>query len=164
MNCPLETRENAEQLLDYCTRKLDPQTAAILEQHIAMCPACRQFAANQQAVWQALDAWEAEPVSADFDRRLYQRIEEQVSWWERLMRPLRPVALHWNVAASTAGVVVVLTAGLLLNRPPAPIIANEPPPAQVESVQPDQVEHALDAMDMLAEFDHHLKSGSNAKM
>jgi anti-sigma factor RsiW len=163
MNCPLESRENAEQLLDYCTRNLDAETTAILEQHIAICPACRQFAENQRAVWQALDAWEAEPVSPDFDRRLYRRIEEQVSWWQKLVRPLRPFALHWNVAASTAGVFVVLAAGLLLNRPPAaPPVSTDT--AQVETVQPDQVEHALDAMDMLAEFDHHVKSGSNAKM
>jgi anti-sigma factor RsiW len=164
MNCPLQTRDNAEQLLDYCLRKLDPQTTATLERHIAICPRCREFAENQRAVWEALDTWEAEPVSADFDRRLYARIENDVPWWRALLRPL---SLHWNVAASAAGVFVVLTAGLLLNRPTAiaPVPA-QPTQAQVETVQPEQVEHALDAMDMLAEFDSHMKSGANgnAKM
>jgi anti-sigma factor RsiW len=166
MNCPLGTRDNAEQLLDYCARRLDPNTSAILERHIAICPACREFAENQRAAWQALEAWEVEPVSADFDRRLYARIESDVSWWQALLRPLRPVATHWNVAASAAGVFVVLTAGLLLNRPTAVAPTPETAQAQVETVQPEQVEHVLDAMDMLAEFDSHVKSGAstNAKM
>jgi len=166
MNCPLQTRDQAQQLLDYCSRKLDPQATAILEQHIAICPECREFAMQQRAVWDALDSWEAAPVSADFDRKLYARIENDIPWWQSLLRPL---TLHWNVAASAAGVFVLLGAGLLLNRPtvvapPAP----QQSAAQVQpvSVQPEQVEQALDAMDMLAEFDSHVKSdhNGNAKM
>ena len=79
MNCPLETRDNAQLLLDYCTRKLEPESVAILERHIALCGACREFANSQRAVWDALDAWEAAPVSPDFDSRLYRRIEARVS-------------------------------------------------------------------------------------
>src|ERR1017187_8634573 len=44
MNCPLEIRDNAQLLLDYCTRKLEPESVAILERHIALCGACREFA------------------------------------------------------------------------------------------------------------------------
>jgi anti-sigma factor RsiW len=162
MICPLDDGENAQQLLDYCTRKLDRPTAEILEKHMAICPACREFAAQQRAVWEALDGWEAEPVSADFDRRLYRRIEEQVSWWQRLTRPLRPLASHWNVAASAAGVFVVLAAGLLLNQRPAAVV--ERPNNDTAQVDVQQVEHALDAMDLLSDFDHRVKAGSNAKM
>jgi hypothetical protein len=160
MNCPLQNRENAEQLLDYCTRKLDFQSAAIMERHISVCPECRQFAENQRAVWEALDRWEVEPVSAGFDRRLYQRIESDVPWWPRMMRPLTQ---HWNVTASCAGVFVLLMAGVLLNHPTTvPQVSRDT--AQVEQVQPEQVENALDAMDMLAEFNRDVKGGSNAKM
>ena len=74
MNCPIENRESAEILLAYCARKLDAGSSAILEEHIKICPACREFAEGQQSVWKALDAWEAAPVSPDFDRRLYARI------------------------------------------------------------------------------------------
>ena len=163
MTCPLETRETAEQLLDYCARKLEPQAVAVLERHIAICPACRQFADNQRTIWEALDAWEAEPVSSGFDSRLYRRIDDDVSWWERAIRPFRPFAQHWNVAASAAGVFVILTAGLLLNRPVAvPQAAREA--SQVEQVQPDQVEQAMDAMDTLAEFNRHVKATTDAKM
>src|ERR1051326_3528000 len=147
MNCPLETRENAQQLLDYCARQLDSQTAAILARHIAVCPACRECAAQRSAVGQAMEAWEAQPGSAGFNRKLYARIENDSPGWRML---LRPVALRWNMAASVAGVGLLLTAGVLLNHP----AAGAPPQtdvAQVESVQPEQVEHALDAMDMLAE-------------
>ena len=161
MNCPLQTRENAEQLLDYCSRRLDPRTAVALERHIAVCPVCRQFVGNQHAVWEALDAWEAAPVSAEFDRRLYQRIANEQPWWRRIIQPLTE---HWNVAASAAGVcVLLLMAGVLLNHPvTTPEVARDAP--QVEQVQPEQVEHALDAMDMLAEFNRDVKDGSNAKM
>ena len=87
MNCPLETRDNAQLLLDYCTRKLEPESVAILERHMALCSACREFAGRQRAVWDALDSWEAAPVSPDFDSRLYRRIEDRVPWWEILRRP-----------------------------------------------------------------------------
>ena len=62
MKCPIETRENAELLLEYCARKLDPATTAVLERHIGICPACREFAAGQRALWDALDTWDATPV------------------------------------------------------------------------------------------------------
>jgi anti-sigma factor RsiW len=163
MNCPLQTRDHAQQLLDYCSRKLDPQSTAILEQHIAVCPECRDFAAQQRAVWDALDSWEAAPASADFDRKLYARIENDIPWWRSL---LRPVTAHWNVAASAAGVFVLLAAGVILNRPAAVAPPKPPEAAQIETVQPEQVEHALDAMDLLAEFDSQVKSAGrgNAKM
>ncbi|HTP34205.1 MAG TPA: hypothetical protein VMJ75_18635 [Candidatus Acidoferrales bacterium] len=163
MNCPLHDRETAAQLLGYCARKLDTESQAILERHIAVCPECLKFAESQRAVWEALEAWEAEPVSADFDRRLYRRIEEDGTWWDRLVRPLRPLVRHWNVAASAAGVFVLLAAGLLLNqRPAVPEAAKDT--AQVEQVQPEQVEHALDAMDMLADFNRQVKASADAKM
>ena len=61
MRCPIDTRENAEFLLAYCSRKLDAASAAILEDHIRICPACREFARGQQAVWEALDTWRRRP-------------------------------------------------------------------------------------------------------
>ena len=157
MNCPLETRDSAQVLLDYCTRKLEPESVAILERHIAQCDACREFADRQRAVWEALDEWEAAPVSADFNSRLYRRLEARVSWWHALRRPFFPATLRRYVpAAAMAG--LLLAAGILLQRSavsPAPVPRDV---AQVDSVQPEQVERTLDAMEVLNEFSRHVRT------
>src|SRR3954466_221456 len=111
MKCPIETEENAEMLLDYCARKLNPESTAILERHIAICPACHQFADGQRALWNALDAWETTPVAADFDRRMYSRIAHEVSWWHRLVRPFRPLSVRQGLPVAAACLVVI--AGVL---------------------------------------------------
>ena len=159
MNCPLETRDNAQLLLDYCTRKLEPESVAILERHIALCGACREFAAGQRAVWEALDAWEAAPVSRDFDSRLYRRIEARVSWWEALRRPFRP-AMLWRSLPATAMACLLVMAGVMLQRSAVSPTPAAKDTAQVESVQPEQVERTLDAMEMLNEFSHHVRTDS----
>jgi hypothetical protein len=116
-----------------------------------ICPACREFSSGQRAVWDALDAWEPPPVTLDFDRRLYRRIDREVSWWDLLMRPLRPVMLRQGLPIAAAACLLVM-AGVLLERPAgAPPVA-QPRPALVDALQPDQVDHALDAMYMLGEF------------
>jgi hypothetical protein len=158
-NCPLETRENAHLLLDYCTRKLEPESASVLERHIAVCSACRNFANGQRAVWQALDSWEAQPVSLDFDRRLYRRIEARSPWWDVLLRPFTIVTLRRGLPAAVMTCLLVV-AGVLLERPAAPPAPGDV--VQVDSVQPEQVERALDAMEMLAEFSHHVRAESPA--
>jgi len=157
MNCPLATPENAQVLLDYCSRRLAPASTEILERHIAVCGACREFADNQRAVWQALDAWEAAPVPADFDSRLYSRIEAQSSWWELLVRPLRQVTMRRAIPAMAMAGLLVAT-GFVLERPgisPLPPVVNRGDLAQVE---PEQVENALDTMDVLAEFSRQVRA------
>ncbi len=164
MNCPLDIPENAQALLDYGARKLDAESTATLERHMEICPACREFAAAQRVMWSALDTWEAAPVSQDFDRRLYQRIEREVSWWDLLVRPFRPLMVRRGLPVAAAACLLV-TAGILIDRP-----AGSPPTpkkdmAQVESVQPEQVEQTLDAMEMLSEFSHHVRSdGPESKL
>jgi hypothetical protein len=167
MNCPLETREDAQLLLDYCTRELAPESVAILERHIAICGACQEFARSQRAVWQALDAWEAAPVSPDFDSRLYRRIEAQVPWWSLLLRPFRPpfgppiskVTLRRSLSATVMACLLVVV-GVVLERPAVSPVPAPQDMAQVDSVQPEQVERTLDAMEMLNEFSHHVRTDS----
>jgi anti-sigma factor RsiW len=164
MKCPIETRENAELLLAYCTRKLDADRTAILERHMEICPACREFANGQRAVWEALDAWEAAPVTLDFDRRLYRRIDREVSWWQLLLRPVRPALVRQGLPIAAAAGLLVM-AGLLLERPAgAPAVA-QPQSAQMEAFEGDQVEPALDAMHMLGEFSYRVRGdASDSKM
>jgi anti-sigma factor RsiW len=164
MKCPIETRENAELLLAYCTRKLDAESTATLERHMEICPACREFASGQRAVWEALDAWEAAPVTLDFDRRLYRRIDREVSWWHLLRRPFRPALLRQGLPIAAAACLVVM-AGVLLERPASAPPAAQPESAQVEALQPDQVDHALDAMHMLGEFSYRVRGdATDSKM
>jgi anti-sigma factor RsiW len=164
MKCPIETRENAELLLAYCSRKLDAESTAILERHMEICPACREFSSGQRAVWEALDAWEAAPVTLDFDRRLYRRIDREVSWWNLLVRPFRPVLLRQGLPIAAAACLVVV-AGVLLERPAGSPSAAQPQSAQVEALQPDQVEPALDAMHMLGEFSYRVRGdAADSKM
>ena len=164
MKCPIETRESAEVLLAYCTRKLDAESTAILERHVEICPACREFSSGQRAVWEALDAWEAAPVTLDFDRRLYQRIDREVSWWNLLVRPLRPALVRQGLPIAAAACLVVM-AGMLLQYPASAPPAAPPQSAQVETLQPDQVDHALDAMRMLGEFSYRVRGdAADSKM
>ncbi|HWB87129.1 MAG TPA: zf-HC2 domain-containing protein [Bryobacteraceae bacterium] len=150
--CPMETREQTELLLAYSAGRLSRDVAAGLEQHMEGCAACREFAQGQQKVWQALEFWEETPVSADFDRRLYRRIEERTGWWDRVLLPLRPMLVRRGLPIAAAAGLVVM-AGVLLDRPAAPVLPSQPPPAQVvEVTQPEQVEHALDDLEMLSEF------------
>jgi anti-sigma factor RsiW len=157
MNCPLNTPETADQLLDYCARKLSPDAAAVLERHMSICPECRKFAADQRAVWSALDAWEAQPVPVDFDRRLYQRIESQVSWRDRFLRPL----LAYRGLPAAAAACLLLAVGVYVERPGRPTPPARPDVA-VADVQPEQVVKALDTMEMLSEFNHRVAAEAPA--
>jgi anti-sigma factor RsiW len=159
MKCQIETQDHPELLLAYCSRNLDAERSVMLEEHMRGCPSCREYAAGQKAVWEALDKWEAAPVSADFDRRLYARIEKEVSWWDLLMRPFRPVLYRQGVPiAATA--FLVLVAGLVLQHPAGVPRPSAPESARVETMPADQVEHALDEMEMVREFNRLVRPDS----
>lgn len=163
MKCPMEPDGNAGWLLDYESGKLDTGTRARLAEHLRDCAACREFSGGQHAVWEALDAWEPAPVSMDFDRRLYQRIEQQGSWWSRLLHSLNPVFRHAVPVGAAAGVVIM--AGLMMDRPAAKPVAPVQESAQVEPLQPDQVEHAVDDMQILRDFSNLVRAdNANSKM
>jgi len=91
MRCPTETPQSVEILLAYVSNSLEGEQASEVAAHAAACPDCQAFTRAQNAVSQALDRWEAPPVSLDFDRQLYQRIEQEVSWWDLVLRPFRPM-------------------------------------------------------------------------
>ena len=152
MKCPMETQETMELLLAYCAGKLDPDRMITLERHVAVCAACQEFERKQHAVWDAMDAWEPMPVSADFNRRLYQRIdaEGQTSWWTRLTRPLRPAfgpGLLSRGVPMAATLCLLLVAGVILERPGNLVVPEDRGLADI--VQPGDVERTLDDMDML---------------
>jgi anti-sigma factor RsiW len=152
MNCPMEPGGNPSYLLDYTSGKLKAEVRARMGEHLNACPACREFVQGQSMVWEALDSWEPAPVSLDFDRRLYERVEQQVSWWTRLTSPLNPLFQHAIPIGAAAAVLIM--AGLIMNRPATLPSAPVQESAQVETLQPEQLEHAVDDMEMLRELNH----------
>ncbi len=155
MICKLENRE--ERLLDYVSGSLASDDAALFEKHLETCSACSEFVTGQQAVWASLDLFEPAPVSAAFDRRLYERIA-QTSWWDRLVAsvstPFRVPAFLRQGLPLMAGAAVLATAVIVWQRP-ATVPATPQPAAlsaEAETLQPEQLQRALDDMEMLREF------------
>jgi anti-sigma factor RsiW len=165
MKCPMENRESEELLLNYVSGALNGQEAASFDQHMLTCAACREFAHGQKAVWAALDLFEPASISADFDRRLYQRIEK-VSWWGRIVDAMRSPMLAHRGLPIAAAAALLLVAGVMYERPAAtPVKTQSPLSAEAQTLQPDQVQHALDDMEMLREFNHLMRSEpSESKM
>jgi hypothetical protein len=107
------------------------------------------MAAEQKAVWLALDAWEAPAASPNFDRRLYSRIAAGVhfSWWERVSRPFRTMPLR-QALPLTASAGLLLVAGLILQHPRL----EAPRVEQHEIVRANQLEKTLDDLELLRQF------------
>jgi len=161
MSCPFDSRE--ETLLAYSSGELDRAQAAVVAAHLETCSECKSFVTAQKSVWSALDLFEAPAVSMDFDRRLYRRIEEQVSWWDMVVRPFR-VALVRRALPIAAAAALTITAGILIERTgagPAPVA--HPQTAHVE-LQPDQLQSALDDLETLQQFTHALHTESDSQM
>jgi len=142
--CPIEDGSGAELILAYVAGTLDPEREAAFEQHMRNCQNCRELAAGQRDVWSALDHWTPVPVSQDFDEKLFRRIaaEERSTWWQRIWR----ANWSWRPALPVAAACAVLAAFVLLKTPDSAPAASVPAQPQV---QIDQVEHALDDIDML---------------
>lgn len=153
--CPMQ-QGDTELLLSYCAGSLAAGRVAEVERHVGVCPECRSWVEQQQIVWQALEAWEVEPVSADFDAALFARIarEEKRSGWQRwreAWRWLLPVGLDWRVAAPAGAVALLLVVGLAVRNP----FRWEPGETRVklEAREIEQAERALEDMEMLRQLE-----------
>jgi anti-sigma factor RsiW len=152
MHCPMKSQEEVALLLDYCAGRLKDGAGRDLESHIAECSACTEFVCGQQALWNAMNEWQAPPVSEDFDRQLDRRLREtdSSSWIERMTRALRPAFAR--PALALAAMCLVMVAGLLLQNSRTGIAPADDSHALVEKIEPEQVERALDDMQMLREL------------
>ena len=137
MMCPTKEKQSAEILLEYCAGTLDPDRALEFEKHAAECAECGREVASQRALWQTLDQWTPAEISPDFDARLYARIEreEAVPLWKRWL------TWGWKPALVTAVAAAAIVIGLFVRQPQ--------PPSRTDTVDIDQVEHALEDLDML---------------
>lgn len=161
MTCPNRTEEGLELLLAYSAGRLDAARTAALEAHAAGCPECAGLVASQRSMAQALDVWQAPDVSADFDRRLYRRIEQEVRWWDFLARPFRPVfGMRWVPVAAAAG--LMLAVGSWIGRPGEPAASTTS--AHVEALPPEQAADALQQMQVMQEFSNLIHADAEPRM
>ena len=164
VNCPLRKEETAHILLDYSAGRLDTAATSVLERHMESCPECAAFRVEQAAVWNALDAWEPSPVSPDFNRRLWQRIDaaEAAPWYERLAESLRIAA--WKPVLPLTAAILIVAAGFLFDHPggrsPLPGAAAN----SVSVTEAEQVEQALDDIQLLRQLNTAAAPGSAKKM
>lgn len=149
MNCPIRTEENKEWLLDYAAGRLESEKAVVVRQHVENCDVCARFVEAQQMVWNALDSWEPQAVSQDFDRRLYRAIEARpASWMERFFGGFH---LLWRPAIPLAAACLLIIASVILHTPQVPVSPAESQ-ARMEKIEPDQVERTLDDIEMLRQL------------
>ena len=144
MGCSLDKSSVEERIVGYAAGTLDAGAKADFERHLELCAGCRELAAQQRAVWLALDEWKPLPVSAGFEGKLAERLAsgERTHRWRGLFkkawRPLIPLAV-------ACAVLVFAFLAKDDDRDNAP-----ENPARVRIEQ--QVEHALDDMDMLKQI------------
>ncbi len=123
---------------------MTPEAESEFVRHMSGCPSCLELAEQQRALWGALDYLQPLPISADFDKRLYARIAQDQPRgffsWNWSWRPAMPVA-----AACTALIAAFLIRGPILDQRPTPAV-------QHENVNIEQVERALDDIDMLKQL------------
>ena len=149
MLCPLKERGDAGLPLDYCAGRLGAEAAGEMERHVEECPDCRALVGSQSAVWKALEEWRAAPVSADFDRSLFRKIDAEArdGWWNRLAR--RWLAGLPRPMLPAAAVCAVVLVAFLLQRPS---VSTFPVETRADRVDVEQVESALDDLDMLRQL------------
>ncbi len=141
-------------MLDYSARRLDAARAANLERHVENCAAVRGVPGTEQtAVWDALDAWEPTPVSMDFNRRLWQRIDAigKASWFSSLADALRMA--NWKPVFPLAAAVLVIAGGFLLDHPGDKTVAPGVAVQGVSTIEADQLEQTLDDIQLLRQLD-----------
>lgn len=162
-NCPSKSEEAIDLLLDYSAGRLDAQRTLLLERHMDGCADCAHFRHEQAAVWQALDAWEPAPVSIDFNRRLWQRIDADASspWYSKaglrqLVDALRLASTKsaMKPAIPLAVALLAIAGGFLMDHPGARTVQpNLSDSSRVSISEADQVERTLDDIQLLHQFD-----------
>lgn len=144
MSCPLHGGEGAELLLAYCARRLDADTRTWLEGHMSSCADCRVLAEQQQAVWEALDQWDALPVSEEFDARLRERIQACGKEWAKAD------ARIWRSFPLPLAAASILLCAVMLLRWPGGLRPDAQP---IPAAEVEAVEAALEDIEMLRTLD-----------
>ena len=160
-NAVSESPALAEVLMDYGAGTLAPETIAALDAHAGDCSACRQLLTAQKQVWQSLDLFTAPQVSGNFDQRQYARIagiarDAQApavrGWVSRWLWSTFSGQLFTRPVFAGAAACAALVIGLLVFAPGKGIgvVPDQNQQTRVEKIDIDQVEQALEDLDLLA--------------
>jgi hypothetical protein len=144
--CPMENNA-IELLLDYSAGRLNAPARASLELHMESCVDCASFRMEQTAVWDALDLWEPAPVSMDFNRNLWRRIDAAAArpWYRKLAEAIR--LTDWKPILPLTAAVALIAAGFLLDHP------GSKPAGGFTVNEVNQVEQTLDDIQLLHQLD-----------
>ncbi len=154
MNCPYRSDETAGLLLDYTAHRLDAENMAMIERHLESCTECASLGLAQSAVWDALDAWDPPPVSGDFNRLLWQRIDasKAAPWYRRLAVSMNLPG--WKPGLSLAAAIIVVGAGFVLDhRNERKVIPDVSAGERVSASEAEQMEQTLEDLQLLHQFD-----------
>jgi hypothetical protein len=162
MNCPLKSEDTFDVLLDYSAGKLDQSASVRFERHIAACADCTAFVAGQSEVWKTLDAWEPVPVSMDFNRGLWKRIDaaNAAPWYAKLADSLRMGA--WKPALPlTAAAFLVATAFMMDHQTAVQVTPKaDSSYGSVTVTEAEQLEQTLDDIQLMRQLDAAAGGGS----
>ena len=153
MRCPIEAGNDAEMLVALAAGRLSAADQEAFELHMAECAECRRLADAQKSVWSSLEAWKTPAVSQNFDQKLMARIAA-----DGHRRSWRPEWLSWRPTLPVAAGCAALCCVFLLHEPLSLTGVPAATPAVIQTqdaqkVDVDQVERALDDIDMLNQLD-----------
>ncbi|MBZ2185972.1 MAG: hypothetical protein K7J46_14775 [Bryobacter sp.] len=139
MNCLLKPPEQQALLFRYLAGDLTGETLCSWQRHVASCPDCQHLVQSQENLEAILSSWQPPAISADFDQKLWARIEldrqHTQPWW------LRYLSLDWGWRLA---VPAALTACLILG-----FFVLSPAPEVMQAEDIEQVERMLDDLEAL---------------
>lgn len=149
------TREQALEKIHDPRGPVDEQERLALAAWLERDPELLAIHEEQTALFAAMDAWgdDVEP-SADFDRRLWARIEAEEArptWAQTLASWLSWPRAAWAGCAVAAGLAVMAWVSPQSQPEPAPVAKVALSGDDAEYLQ--ELDRALDDMEMLIEFD-----------
>jgi hypothetical protein len=157
--CPLKSEDTFDILLDYSAGKLNKAVSGRFEQHISACAECTAFVAGQSEVWKTLDVWEAQPVSLDFNRRLWRQIDVAAAapWYTKLAHSLRMGA--WKQAVPLTAAVFLVATAFMMDHPTAVQVTPNSATGygasltNVSATEAEQLEQTLDDIQLMRQLD-----------
>ncbi len=147
MNCILNTNEQEELLLGYCSAKLDPDTSRTYVRHLATCEHCRTMVQMQELVDETLTDWSPPALRQDFDQKLFARIraeqEAPKPWWQIFSQ----FSMGWKMSIPLALAALLLIVYLVRDPSNNSELAQQNDTIKADEIE--QVEKALDDMEAL---------------